>query len=66
MSGKDLERLANEWLRKHGCARDGRKFGSVPPAQRRFEGQLIRTPIGGKPRKACRRPREKTNLPLAA
>ena len=52
MSKKELEKLADDLLRAKGFTPNGRKIGEVPFAQRRFEGRLIRTPMGGKPRTA--------------
>lgn len=58
MSKKEMEKLADDLLRAEGFTPTGRKIGEVPFAQRRFEGRLIPTPMGGKPRPA--RPQDPT------
>lgn len=44
----ELERKANELLRKAGCCHDGRTFGAVAGGQRSFERRHVRSAgIGG-------------------
>lgn len=47
-TARQLERMADDFLRKHRIRRDGLPYNSVDPAQRRFErSSCVKSPTGG-------------------